>query len=61
MVADLGHTVVSSKDEARLFVTVERREKFLCLLDDEIDSLNIVHVLLRWSELRSEYWSKQLP
>jgi hypothetical protein len=46
MVANLRHTVVSSKDEARLFVVVERREKLLRLLDNEIDSLDIVHVLL---------------
>ena len=54
MITDLGHTMVSCKDEARLFITVEVGEKLLCLFDDEVDNLDIVHIFLRRSELRSE-------
>jgi len=46
MIADLGHTVVSGKDETRLFIVVKVGEKLLCLLDNEVDSLDIIHVLL---------------
>ena len=46
MITYLGHTMIGGKYKSGFFVTVEIQEEFLCLVDDTIHNLDVVHILL---------------
>jgi hypothetical protein len=46
MISNHRHPMVRSKDKARIIIVVEVMNEFLCLANDIIHYLNIMHVFL---------------
>ena len=46
MITYLGHTMIGGKYESGFLVPVEIQEEFLCLMDNVIHNLDVVHILL---------------
>jgi ribosomal protein S9 len=48
VVPNLGHTMISREDIARLLIAVESRDEPLHITNNIVDNTDVVHVFLAW-------------